>query len=172
MIARYLAAGVVACILSFSANAQRSLESLVSDEGAEWMLGKWQGQSENGDTTTLNVSWDLEKHVIVLHVKSGETEAKGYTVVEPKSELPQFYSFDNKGAVVKGSWNKENDELVLRVESERADRETWKGAFVFTGSASSGLKVRMHKVDSAGDLATPAEATFKLKKQSETAKAQ
>ena len=165
MIVRYLAVGLFACLLSFCAQAQRSLESLVTDAEAEWMFGKWQAQTENGDAVTLNVSWDLEKHVVLLHVKVGDMESKGYTVMEPKVELPKYYSFDNKGSVGKGSWNMENGDLVLRVESEGPERGPWKSGFVFTGSASTGLQVRMHNVDSSGDLAAPARATFKFKKE-------
>ena len=165
MIVRYLAVGLFACLLSFCAQAQRSLESLVTDAEAEWMFGKWQAQTENGDAVTLNVSWDLEKHVVLLHVKVGDMESKGYTVMEPKAELPKYYSFDNRGSVGKGSWNMESGDLVLRVESESPDRDPRKTAFVFTGSASTGLQVRMHTVESSGDLATPARMTFKFKKK-------
>jgi hypothetical protein len=165
MIARYLAVGVCACMVSLVAHAQNSLSSLVSDASAEWMFGQWQAQTDNGDTATLNVSWDLEKHVILLHVKFGEMESKGYTVLEPKAELPKYYSFDNRGSVGKGSWNMESGELVLRVDSESPDRGPSKAAFVFTGSAGTGLQVRMHTVDSSGDLVTPARATFKFKKK-------
>ena len=165
MIARYLAVGLFACMASFSAHAQGSLESLVSEAKAEWMFGQWQAQSENGDPVSLNVSWDLDKHVVLLHVKTSDMESKGYTVMEPKAELPKYYSFDNRGSVGKGSWNVESGDLVLRVESESPDRGPWKAAFVFTGSASTGLQVRMHTVESSGDLATPARMTFKFKKK-------
>ena len=129
------------------------------------MFGQWQAQSENGDPVSLNVSWDLDKHVVILYVKVGDIESKGYTVMEPKAELPKYYSFDNRGSVGKGSWNMESGDLVLRVESESPDRGPRKTAFVFTGSASTGLQVRMHTVESSGDLATPARMTFKFKKK-------
>jgi hypothetical protein len=161
MIARYLAVGLFTCLLSFSAQAQRSLESLVTDASAEWMFGNWQAETDNGDTVSLKVSWDL----VVLYVKVGDMESKGYTVMEPKAELPKYYAFDNRGTVSKGSWNMENGDLVLRVDSESPDRGPWKGGFVFTGSASTGLQVRMHSVESSGDLATPARATYKFKKE-------
>ena len=112
MIARYLAVGLLACMASFSAHAQGSLESLVSEAKAEWMFGQWQAQLENGDPVSLNVSWDLDKHVVILHVKAGDMESKGYTVMEPKAELPNYYSFDNRGSIGKGSWNMESGGLV------------------------------------------------------------
>jgi hypothetical protein len=166
MIARCLAVGLFACVLSFSAHAQRTLVDMVTDASAEWMFGQWEGQTENGDAVTLNVSWDLDKHVVLLHVKTGEMESKGYTVMEPKAEFPKYYSFDNRGSVGKGAWNMEGNDLVLRVESETAERSTRKAAFVFAGSASTGLQVRMHNVESSGDLATPARMTIKFKKKS------
>ncbi len=165
MIARYLAVGLFACMTSFAAHAQGSLESLVSEAKADWMFGQWQAESENGEPVSLNISWDLDKHVVLLHVKIGEVESKGYTVMDPKAELPKYYSFDNRGSLGKGSWNTENGDLVLRVESESPDRDPWKAAFVFTGSASTGLQVRMHTVESSGDLATPARRIFKFKKK-------
>jgi hypothetical protein len=163
MIARCLAAGMLACVLSFSASAQ-SLEGLVGEASAEWMFGKWQTQTDNGETVTLNLTWDLDKKVALLHVKAGDMEAKGYTVLSPKEELPQYFTFDNRGAVGKGSWNMENDELTLRVNTETPERGTQKSAFVFTGSASKGLEVRMHGIDGSGDLASPARMTLKFKK--------
>ena len=165
MITRHLAACAVASILSLSAYAQGSLEGLVSEAKADWMFAKWQAETENGDKVTLNVSWDLEKHVVVLHVKIGDMESKGYTVMEPNAELPKYYSFDNRGTVGKGSWNMENGDLVLRVESE-TDRGPRKTAFVFSGTSTTGLQVNMHNIDSSGDLATPARMSLKFKKQS------
>jgi len=165
MIARYIAAGLLACALSFSALAQNSLENLVSDQSVEWMFGNWQAQADNGDTVTLSISWDLAKHVVALHVKTAEMESKGYTVMEPKEDRPKYYSFDDKGSVGKGSWDQENGDVVLRVETETSGRPAWKAGFVFSGSASTGLQVRMHNIDSSGDLVTPAKATYKFKKQ-------
>jgi len=165
MIARHLAACAVASLLAFSACAQASLESLVSDAKADWMFAKWQAETDNGDKVTLNVSWDLEKHLAVLHVKIGDMESKGYTVLEPRDEMPKYYSFDNRGAVGKGSWNMENGDLVLRVESD-TDRGPRKTAFVFTGTSNTGLQVSMHTIDNSGDLATPARMVLRFKKQS------
>lgn len=165
MIARVLALGLCAFCACFPAFGQASLDNLVYEASADWMLGKWQAQMDNGDEVTLNVSWDLDKHVIVLHVKAGDMEAKGYTVLEPNADRPKYYSFDNKGAVAKGSWDMEGSDLVLRVEGNSPERGTRKSAFVFGGSSSTGLEVRIHGITSYGDLATPAQATLKFKKQ-------
>jgi hypothetical protein len=165
MIRKSLIAVLTTCVLSFSAWAQNSLSSLVTEADAEWMFGQWQAETDSGGSVTLNISWDLDKNVVVLHVKTPDMESKGYTVLEPKAEQPKYYSFDNRGSVGKGSWNMEGSELVLRVESETADQGTRKMGVVFTGSASTGLQVRIHSIDSSGDLATPARMNLKFKKQ-------
>jgi hypothetical protein len=165
MIARYVAVGLFACAVSFSAQAQRSLESLVSEARAEWMFGQWEGTWEKGEHITLNVSWDLEKHVVILHLKGPDMESKGYTVLEPNSEMPRYYSFDSRGTVGKGSWAMEGGELALRVEGESATYGSLKIGFVFTGSASEGLKVRVHSIDGSGGLVTPARETRAFKKK-------
>jgi len=165
MIARHLAVCALASIFSLSAFAQSSLENLVSEANADWMFGKWQAETENGDKVTLNVSWELDKHVVLLHVKAGDMELKGYTVIEPRAEMPKYYGFDNRGSVGKGSWNMENGDLVLRVETEIPDRGPQKGAFAFSGTPSTGLQVNMYSIDSSGELVTPARMTLKFKKQ-------
>jgi hypothetical protein len=163
MITRYITIGLAVCALAFSASAQQNLEELVKEANANWMFGKWQAESDNG-TVTIELSWDLEKHVILLHAKTPDMESKGYTAKMPGSEDVVYVSFDNRGSVGKGKWAMENEELVLRVDQKSADR-TWKMAVVFGGSESKGLQVRVHRVEDSGDLETPARIDLKLKKQ-------
>jgi hypothetical protein len=164
MFARYIAIAAAACMISFSVQAQQTLEELVNEARAGWMFGAWKAQSDRGETVSLDISWDLAKNVVVLHVKIGEVEAKGYTVKDPRTDEIQFVSFDNKGAVGKGKWAMESEDLVLRTEQQSAER-TSKMGIVFAGSPSEGLEVRIHGIDSYGDLETPARQTYKLKKQ-------
>jgi hypothetical protein len=165
MTARSLAALLLACLASLSAQAQQSLAELVTEAKADWMFGQWEAQTDNGDTVRLNVSWDLDKHVVVLHVQAGEVNSKSYTVLDPTSREARYVSFDNRGSVGKGTWAMESDELVLRTESQSSERGPWKVAFVFTGNASEGLQVRMHTINESGGLVTPARMTLKFKKQ-------
>ena len=165
MMARYLTAFWLACLASLSAQAQQSLAELVTEAKADWMFGQWEAQTDNGDTVRLNVSWDLDKHVVVLHVQAGEMNSKSYTVLDPASREARYVSFDNRGSVGKGTWGMESEELVLRTESQSSERGPWKVAFVFTGNASEGLQVRMHPINESGGLVTPARMTLKFKKQ-------
>jgi hypothetical protein len=165
MMARYLAVGLWACLASLGACAQQSLADLVTEAKADWMLGAWEAQTDNGDTVRLNISWDLDKHVVLLHVKTGDLESKGFTVLDPASREARYFSFDNRGSVGKGVWGLESEALVLRTESQSPERGPGKVAFVFTGSAGEGLQVRMHAINESGGFATPARMTLKFKKQ-------
>jgi len=162
MIARLLLLVFAAWLGSAAAHAQ-SLSDLVNDAKADWMFAQWEAQSDSGDTVKLNISWDLDKHVAILHVKTSDMESKGYTVIDPAKGSAVYYSFDNRGSVGKGSWEMESDELTLRVEIQSSERDPFKVAFVFGGSAESGLEIRMHPISSSGDLEASSR-TYKFKK--------
>jgi hypothetical protein len=95
MIARYLALGFVAGLMSLGAYAQQNLAGLVEEAKAGWMFGEWEAKDENGDPITLNVSWDLAKHVAILHVKTSEMESKGFSAIDPSSSEVKYVSFDD-----------------------------------------------------------------------------
>jgi hypothetical protein len=165
MIPRYLMIGLLTLAALVRTQAQQSLSDLVGEAKAEWMFGQWEAQTDNGGTFTLKVSWDLDKHVVVLHGKGGEMELKGYSVLEPGTSQVKYIGFDNRGAVTKGAWGMEGEELVLRAESTVPEGSSRKTAFVFAGTPSEGLQIRIHQVSGSGDLVTPARITLKFKKQ-------
>lgn len=163
MIYRFIAIGLL-LLAGWTGRAQTTLEDMVSQGNAEWMLGKWEGPADDGTTVMLNFSWDLNKRVVVLHGKVGDMEFKGFSALEPGSSEVKYTGFDNRGSVSRGTWGMEGEELTLRLES-KTDEGTRKMATVFTGSASQGLEVRLHGVTEFGSLVSPARITLKLKKQ-------
>ena len=165
MIARLIAIGLLTCAAGLGARAQTTLQDMVDQGNASWMLGKWQGPTDDGNSATIEFSWDLNKHVVVMHGKVGsEMEFKGYTALEPGTSEAKFTGYDNRGALSRGTWDLEGGELTLRVESRSAERN-YKMAAVFAGSVSQGLEVRLHGVSDYGSIAYPARTTLKLKKQ-------
>ena len=169
MIARLFSVGLVAGMACLSVSAQQTLSDLVKDAKADWMFGQWEAVTDNGDTVRLNISWDLDKHVVVLHVKTSEMESKGYSALDQDAGTVKYISFDNRGSIGKGAWAMEAEELVLRIEVQNSERGPWKAGIVFTGNAQDGLRVRMHSIADSGDLAEPARTTFKFKKQAAAA---
>lgn len=165
MIARYLAVGLLAWAASLGLQAQPTLAELVTEAKADWMFGSWEAQSDSGESVRLNISWDLDQRVIVLHVKTGEIESKGFTALDPTSHEPTYVSFDSRGSLGKGTWGLESEALVLRIESRSHEYSPRKLGFVFTGNATDGLQVRLHPMTTSGDLESPARLTLKFKKQ-------
>ncbi len=168
MIARFIPLALLLCLALLPARAQESIESLVSQAGADWMFGTWEATTDSGSTVTLIVSWELKKNCVLLHVKTDDMEIKGYTYKDPNASGEQtlkYMSFDDRGSVGNGSWGMEAEELVLRTETQSSERGPVKMAVVFTGSASKGLEVRMHGIDGSGNLVSPARTTIKFKKK-------
>lgn len=161
MIARYISLGLLIGASWVGAYAQQNLADLVAEANAGWMMGKWEAQIDSG-TVTLEFAWDLDKHVVAMHGKTPDMEFKGYSVRDPASNIDvSYYGFDNRGAVTKGAWTLEGEDLVLRIESKSSERTTKMGV-VFAGSASQGLTLRLHGIDSSGNLtASRGEVMFK-----------
>jgi hypothetical protein len=166
MTTRLLLTVFCACLLVQTARSQDTLADLVGQAKAEWMFAKWEAKGDQGESVTLNVTWDLDKFVAVLHGKMGTLEFKGYTTIDPSSRDIKYISFSNRESISKGRWEMEGDELVLRLEEQDKQGTTRKTAAVFTGSASEGLQVRIHKIEDSGKLATPARVVYKFKKSS------
>jgi hypothetical protein len=154
---------IAACLITWTSQAQQTLVDLVQEANAGWMLGSWKATTDDGGTFALNLSWDLDKHVVVLQGKGDEVEFKGYSALEPGTDQVSYVGFDNHGAVSKGKWGMEDNELVLRVES-RSERGTWKMAAVFTSAPGGGLNLRLHRLDDWGNLVSPEQTLLRFKK--------
>jgi hypothetical protein len=151
--------------VAWAVQAQETLLDRVTEAKADWMFGKWEATSNDGQSTSLQISWDLNKKVVVFHATMPETEFKSYSAIDQESKQVIYISFDNRGAITRGTWDMENEELVLRVEAWDEQRGKWKMAAVFGGSPTEGLQIRLHGVEGSGALVSPARSTFKFKKQ-------
>lgn len=159
----HLFLALAASLLTTMAQAQQTLSDLVQEANAGWMMGSWKATADDGGTFNLSFSWDLDKHVIVLHGKGDDVEFKGYSALEPGSDQVSYVGFDNRGTITKGKWGVENEELVLRVESQ-SDERTWKMAAVFTSADGGNLNLRLHRLDESGNLVSPEQTLLRFKK--------
>jgi hypothetical protein len=160
---RYCILALAGLLLGTNTHAQQTLADLVQEANAGWMMGSWKATTDDGGTFALTFSWDLDRHVVVLHGKGDDMEFKGYSALEPASDQVAYVGFDNRGAISKGKWAMEDGELVLRVEN-RSDRGTYKMAAVFTSASGGGLSLRLHRIDDWGNLVTPEQTLLRFKK--------
>ena len=160
---RYFLAALTALLMGTNTQAQQTLADMVQDANAGWMIGSWKAPTDNGGTFTMNLSWDLDRRVVVLHGKGDDMEFKGYSALEPGGDQVTYVGFDNRGAISKGAWGMENGELVLRVSSQ-TDQGTWKMAAVFTSASGGGLNLRLHRIDDSGDMISPEQTLLRFKK--------
>jgi hypothetical protein len=160
---RYCIIALASLLLGTNTQAQQTLADLVQEANAGWMMGTWKASTDDGSAFTLSLSWDLDRHVVVMHGKGDDMEFKGFSALEPASDQVNYVGFDNRGAVSKGKWAMEDGELVLRVES-RSDRGTLKMAAVFASASGGGLSLRLHQVDQWGNLVTPEQTLLRFKK--------
>jgi len=166
MKSRFLCAILLSCFALTITRAQDVLSDYVEQAKADWMFGKWEAKTDKGDAVSLQVTWDLNKTVVVLHGKAGDLEFKGYSAIDPGSRDVRYVGYSNLGSISKGRWDVESDELVLRLDEVDKQGSSRKMAAVFVGSPSEGLQVRLHGIDSSGSLVTPARVVYKFKKQS------
>lgn len=148
-------------------HAQQSLVELVDEARAHWMLGTWEGPTNDGTLLTHTFAWDLDRKVIVMRGKAGEMAYLGVTAIDPATGDPRYTGFDNRGAVSKGTWAEEAGDLALTLESHSPTDGKRKMGVVFGRGADGGLELRLHAVDDWGYLRYPAGAVVKMKKKAD-----
>lgn len=165
MIRRCLILGALCTALTVLAQTPQSLADLVREAGHDWMIGRWEGSTDDGSTLTHSFAWDLDKHVVVMRGKAGEMEYMGVTALDPVSKEPRYIGFDSRGSISKGTWSEESGAVVLKLESDTADGSKRRMGVSFKKAGNGNLELGLHRVEDSGEVVQPAGATIMLKKQ-------
>ena len=126
---RYCIVALAALLLGTNTQAQQTLADLVQEANAGWMMGTWKASTDDGSAFTLSLSWDLDRHVVVMHGKGDDMEFKGFSALEPASDQVNYVGFDNRGAVSKGKWAMGERGIGAargRSRSDRAEPSRWR----------------------------------------------
>ncbi|MGA4577530.1 hypothetical protein [Limisphaera sp. VF-2] len=147
------------------AQAQRSLADLVAEAGAEWMIGEWVAHTGNGDPITQKVSWDLDKHVVTMHVQSPMLEVKSMTGLDPATGQARYVGFSNRGGALTGTWQEEGGWPMLRLQGTNPDGRAWKMALVYKRVDENTMAVEIYSLDESDNVVRPARNVTEFKRR-------
>ena len=161
----FLAAVVGLVIWSSAASAQDSLGYLMEQSGSEWIVGKWAGESPDGQKITMEYKWELKSHVLSVHFKGFDFEYHGIIFFKAAEEQVIQIGVDNNGGTGKGIWLAEYGKAVMKSEHTGEYGEVSRMGFVYTNVDASTMKLELYGLDEYGSLDNDPGTTLELKRQ-------
>ena len=165
MTIRLAAALAITAALTLQARAQQTLAGRVEEGGAAWMLGTWEGQTENGESFTQTFAWELDQHMILSSWQSPRMQTKGVILLDPLSGQVQYIASSNRGGLLKGVWAPEGDALVLTLTAISTDGETWRAAVSHRRIDAETMQVEFYPIGDDGTRESTAAMSTQLKKK-------
>jgi len=162
-----LAAGLV--IWNSAASAQDSLGSLMEQSGSDWIVGKWAGESPDGQKYTMEYKWELKPHVLSVHFKGFDFEYHGIIFFKAAEEQVVQIGVDSRGGNGKGIWEAEYGKAVMKSEHAGEYGEVSRMGFVYTNVDASTMKCELYSLDEYGSLGDQPGMTLEYKRQKQPA---
>jgi len=160
-----LAVAAIFVILADGASAQQKLGDLVAEGGFDWMIGGWAATTDQGDKVDLVYKWELDKHLVTIHLKWPSYEYRGMIFYVPSEDKVVQIGADNQGDSGKGTWDADGNKAVLKTEHTGADSQTNKMGYAFSKVDADTMKLEVYEVYSAGELADYPSFTAEFKRQ-------
>ena len=167
----FLAAAAILVITATGANAQQKLGDLVAEGGYEWMIGKWEATTDDGEKLELEYKWELDKHLIIMKLKMPDNEFHGMIYYKPTDDQVVQVTVDKKGGTGKGVWEPAGEKAILRHEHTDADWQTQKMAIAQSKVDNNTMRWEIHEIYSSGELSDYPNFTLDLKRSKKPAKA-
>lgn len=161
----FLAAVVGLIVWSSAASAQESLGSLMEQTGCDWLVGKWAGESPDGQKYAIEYKWELKPHLLSVHFKGFDIEYHGIIFYKTSEEQVVQIGVDNNGGNGKGTWLAENGKAVWRNEHPGEYGEISRMGFVYTKIDAQTMKTDVHGMDEYGELSDEPGGTLEYKRQ-------
>jgi len=162
-----LALAAILIILATGAKAQQKLGDLVTEGGFDWMMGRWEATSDQGDKVELVYKLELDKHLATIHLKWPNYEYRGMIFYKPTEDKIVQIGVDSQGGSGKGTWDADGNKAVLKNEHTGADSQTNKMGFVHSKVDANTMKWEVYELYSSDELADYPSFTaeFKLQKK-------
>jgi len=148
-------------------DAQEKLGDLVSENGYEWIIGKWAATMDDGDKIEVEYKWGLDKCIMLMDLKMKDFKYHGMIMFRPSNMEVIQIGADNKGGTWKGTWQDEYGVAVHRTEHTSREGEVNKADLVHSRVDANTLKLAMYGVESDGSRAASpwSELTYKRQKR-------
>jgi len=160
-----LAVAVCLSVWTSTAAAQDTLGSLVQETGCNWLIGKWAGQTDEGQKYEIEYKWALKDHVISVHFKGFNFEYHGIMFFDADKEEVVQIGVDNNGRNSKGTWMADYGEATMRSEGANEYGEPYRMGFVYSRTDGQMMKCELYGVDQYGGLSDQPGGTLEYKRR-------
>ena len=147
------------------ASAQQKLGDLVAEGGFDWIIGKWEATTDEGDKIELEYKWELDKHLVTMLLKWPGNEYRAMIFYKPAEDQVVQVTVDNKGGTGKGIWEPDGNKAVLKHEHTGADWQTNRMGFAHSKVDANTMKWEIHEMYSSGELSDYPNFTLEFKRQ-------
>lgn len=161
----FLAAVVGLIIWNSAALAQENLASLMEQSGSEFIVGKWAGESPDGQEYTMEYKWELKPHVLSVHFKGFDFEYHGIIFFKAAEEQVVQIGVDSTGGNGKGVWEAEYGKAIFKSEHTGEYGEVSRMGFVYSKVDANTMKLDLYGLDEYGSLGDEPGMTLEYKRQ-------
>jgi len=161
----FLTAAVGLIIWNSAASAQENLGSLMEQSGSDWLVGKWAGESPDGQKYTMDYKWELKPHVLSVHFKGLGFEYHGIIFYKAAEEQVIQIGVDNNGGTGKGIWEAEYGKAMMKSEHTGEYGKVSRMGFVYSKVDANTMKLELYGLDEYGALDDNPGTTLEFKRQ-------
>lgn len=165
----FLSAAIGLIIFGTAASAQESLGYLMQESGCDWLVGKWAGESPEGQKYVMEYKWEIKPHVLSVHFKGFDFEYHGIIFYKPAEGQVVQIGVDSNGGNGKGVWDAEDGKAIFRSEHTGEYGEISRMGFIYSKVDADTMKSDLYEMDENGKLSENPGMTLEYKRQKEPA---
>jgi len=161
----FMAAVVGLIIFNSAASAQDTLGSLMEQTGCEFIVGKWAGETDDGQEFSMEYKWEIKPHILSVHFKGFGFEYHGIIFFKASEEQVVQIGVDSRGGNGKGTWEAEYGRAMFKSEHAGEYGEVSRMGFIYSKVDANTMKCELYSLDEYGTLGDEASMTLEYKRQ-------
>lgn len=165
----FLAAAIGLSVWTSGAAAQETLGDAVQMTGCNYLIGKWAGETPDGQKYEIEYKWALKDHVMSIHFKGFNFEYHGIILFNSQDQEVVQIGADNTGRTSKGTWMADYGRATMKSEVTGEYGEVSRMGFVYTNIDAKTMKCDLYEVNEYGELSGQPGTTLEFKRQKKQA---